>query len=55
MACAHSARLSAEKGVNSLGLTMMVQPAASEGPTFQAAIIRGKLNGQMAATTPVLS
>jgi hypothetical protein len=42
----------AESGVCSAGLSMIVQPAASAGAIFQAAIISGKFQGIIWPTTP---
>ena len=42
----------AESGVCSAGLSTMVQPAANAGPSFQAAISRGKFQGMICPTTP---
>ena len=39
-------------GVISAGFRTAVLPAASAGPTFQAAIIIGKFHGAMRPTTP---
>ena len=43
---------SAVSGVSSAGLSTTVLPAASAGATFQAAIVSGKFQGTMSATTP---
>ncbi len=45
-------RRSAVSGVSSAGLSTTVQPAASAGPIFQAAISSGKFHGMIAPTTP---
>ncbi len=50
---ASSPRRSALSGVCSAGLRMIVQPVASAGPTFQAAISSGKFQGMIWATTPI--
>src|SRR5271165_1395209 len=42
----------AERGVCSAGLSTTVQPAASAGPSFQAAISSGKFHGIIWPTTP---
>ncbi|MNC12476.1 hypothetical protein D3C75_602000 [compost metagenome] len=42
----------AVSGVSSEGLSTRVQPAASAGATFHAAISIGKFHGMIAATTP---
>ncbi len=39
-------------GVCSAGLSTIVQPAASAGPIFQAAIRSGKFQGMICAATP---
>ena len=39
-------------GVCSAGFNTQVQPTASAGPSFQAAIARGKFHGTICATTP---
>ncbi len=49
---ASSASRSAVSGVISDGLSTVVQPAASAGKIFQSAIISGKFQGEMPATTP---
>ena len=43
---------SAESGVCSAGLSTTVQPQASAGPSFQAAISSGKFQGMIWPTTP---
>src|SRR5208283_4574773 len=48
----NSPRRSAVSGVSSAGLSTTVQPVASAGPIFQAAIIHGKFHGIIAPTTP---
>src|ERR1700739_1224228 len=47
-----SPRRSAESGVCSAGFSTTVQPVASAGPSFQAAISRGKFHGMSCLTTP---
>ena len=47
-----SPRRSAESGVCSAGLSTIVQPAASAGASFHAAIISGKFHGMICPTTP---
>ena len=47
-----SAKRSAVNGVSSAGLSTTVLPAASAGPSFQAAIVSGKFHGVMRPTTP---
>ena len=42
-----SPKRSAESGVCSAGLSTIVQPAASAGASFQAAIISGKFHGMI--------
>ncbi|MCY1368152.1 hypothetical protein D9M69_551190 [compost metagenome] len=37
------------------GLTMMEQPAASDGPIFHASISSGKFQGSTRPTTPMAS
>ena len=49
---ASSARRRAVSGVISAGLTTMVLPVASAGPTFHEVMAMGKFHGTMAATTP---
>src|ERR1022692_1299632 len=44
---------SADSGVSSAGFSTTVQPAASTGPNFQAAISSGKFHGMICATTPM--
>ena len=44
---------SAEYGVSSEGLTTIVQPAASAGPTLRVIIAAGKFQGVIAAVTPI--
>ena len=43
---------SAVSGVSSAGLSTTVLPAASAGPSFQAAIVSGKFHGTISPTTP---
>ncbi|MCY1396290.1 hypothetical protein D3C76_1390490 [compost metagenome] len=47
-----AASSSALSGVSSEGLSTRVQPAASAGATFHAAISSGKFHGMIAPTTP---
>src|SRR5471032_515821 len=47
------ARASAENGVASAGLSTIVHPAASAGPTLRVIIAIGKFHGVMAAQTPI--
>ena len=47
-----SAKRSAVSGVSSAGLSTTVLPAASAGPSFQAAITSGKFQGTISPTTP---
>jgi len=47
-----SPKRSAESGVCSAGFSTIVQPAASAGASFQAAIISGKFQGMIWPTTP---
>ena len=42
----------AESGVCSAGFSTIVQPAASAGAIFHAAIINGKFHGMIWPTTP---
>ena len=49
---AKRAKASAQNGVNSDGLMMIVQPAASAGPALRVIIASGKFHGVTAATTP---
>lgn len=49
---ASSARRMAVKGVSMAGLMITVQPVASAGISFQAAISSGKFHGTMPTTTP---
>ena len=49
---ASSAKRSAVSGVSSAGLSTTVFPAASAGPSFQAAIVSGKFHGTISPTTP---
>jgi len=49
---ASSASRSAVSGVCSAGLSTTVQPAASAGPSFQAAISSGKFQGMICPQTP---
>ena len=50
---ATSAIIMASSGVQGWGLRTTVQPAASAGATFTTFSMKGKLNGVMAATTPI--
>src|ERR1700746_3318270 len=50
--CRISARISADVGVNSDGLRIMVQPAASAGATLQAIWFSGQFQGVIMPTTP---
>ena len=43
---------SAVSGVAEAGLTIIVQPAASAGPSLRVIIAAGKFQGVMAAVTP---
>src|ERR1700694_2724390 len=43
---------SAVMGVGEAGLSMIVQPAAKAGATFQAAMSRGEFHGTICAQTP---
>ena len=47
-----SAKKDAESGVHSAGLRMTVSPAASAGPIFHVASIKGAFHGVMSAATP---
>jgi hypothetical protein len=47
-----SPKRNAESGVCSAGLSTIVQPAASAGASFQAAIMSGKFHGMICPTTP---
>ena len=47
-----SPSLSAESGVCSAGFSTTVQPQASAGPSFHAAISSGKFQGMIWPTTP---
>src|SRR5471032_1227789 len=49
---ASTARAKEDNGVSPDGLRIMVQPAASAGPTLRVTIARGKFHGVIAATTP---
>ena len=49
---AHSARSSADSGVNSAGFRTTVLPAASAGATFHDASSSGKFHATIAPTTP---
>ena len=42
----------AVSGVALAGFTMLVQPAASAGPSFRVIIAAGKFHGVIAAVTP---
>ena len=44
---------SAVSGVCSAGFSTTVQPVASAGPSFQAAISSGKFHGMIWPTTPI--
>src|SRR6202007_723781 len=48
-----SPRRSAESGVCSAGFRTTVQPVASAGPSFHAAISSGKFHGIICPTTPI--
>src|SRR6202044_883269 len=48
----HFASSSTVSGVCSAGLSTQVQPAASAGASFQAAIVSGKFQGMIWPTTP---
>ena len=50
---ATSAIIMASSGVQGCGLRTTVQPTASAGATFTTLSMNGKLNGVMAATTPM--
>ncbi len=50
---ASSPRRSAVSGEYEAGLRIAVLPAASAGPTFQAAIMIGKFQGTIRPTTPI--
>ncbi|MNV77983.1 hypothetical protein D3C71_1714480 [compost metagenome] len=52
---ASSAMRSSDSGVNSLGLSTMVQPQVSAEAIFQRPIISEKFHGVMPATTPTAS
>ena len=47
-----SAKINAEDGVNSEGLRIMVQPAASAGATLQVIWFKGQFHGVIMPTTP---
>ena len=47
-----SPKRSADSGVCSAGFSTIVQPAASAGAIFHAAIISGKFQGMIWPTTP---
>ena len=49
---ASRARIVADAGVSSAGLSTTVLPHASAGATFQDSSISGKFHGATAATTP---
>ena len=49
---ASSARRSADSGVSSAGLSTTVLPQASDGPSFQLAMLSGKFHGTIRPTTP---
>ena len=48
-----SARRSAESGVCEAGLSTTAQPAARAGASLWATRLSGKLNGEIAPTTPI--
>ena len=50
--CRISAKISADDGVNSDGLRIMVQPAASAGATLQAIWFSGQFQGVIMPMTP---
>ena len=50
--CRISAKIKADDGVNSEGLRIMVQPAASAGATLQAIWFSGQFHGVIMPTTP---
>src|ERR1700760_4213139 len=50
---AKTASANAEKGVDSAGFAIIVQPAASAGPSFRVIIAAGKFHGVIAAHTPI--
>ena len=50
---AASAIIMASSGVHGCGLRTTVQPTARAGATFTMLSMNGKLNGVMAATTPI--
>ena len=50
---AASAIIIASSGVHGCGFSTTVQPAASAGATFTTFSMKGKLNGVIAATTPI--
>ncbi|MNK91303.1 hypothetical protein D3C87_1113970 [compost metagenome] len=52
---ANTAKAKADRGVSSEGLRIIVQPAASAGPTLRVTIASGKFHGVIAATTPIAS
>ena len=51
--CSSSARSSADSGVADAGLRTTGQPAASAGAILCATRLQGKLNGEIAPTTPI--
>src|SRR5436190_22061538 len=51
-AATSEAKASADTGVSSAGLTMIVLPAAIAGHSFQASMTSGEFQGMMAPTTP---
>ena len=53
--CITSANSSALSGATSLGLSTMVQPAASAGPTLAAIWLSGQFQGVIRAQTPIAS
>ena len=50
--CRISAKISADDGVNSEGLRIIVQPAASAGATLQVIWFSGQFHGVIMPTTP---
>ena len=42
----------ADRGVSGLGRSTTVHPVNSAGTTFQALVVNGKFDGEIAATTP---
>ena len=51
--CSSSARSSADSGVCEAGFSTTAQPAASAGAILCATRLSGKLNGEIAPTTPI--